>query len=199
MHPYRESTVEVSLAAVGFGLPLTLILFVEFTRWQLNVDDSQNNKLKLFKRDFPFWVLNVYINIVCFLFGAFCTFLVTDIGKHTLGRLRPHFISVCLPIMRDGTNCSNPINQHRYIEDYTCSNTESSEQQLKQIHLSFPSGHSSFSMYAMFYAAIYLHYRMHWNISKLLKPLLQLSFVSMAWFIALSRISDNKHHCKLTT
>lgn len=196
MHPYRESTVGISLGVVGFGLPFTLIIAVEFIKWKLKVNDGENSKLKLFNHVLPYWIPNVYKSIVCFLFGASCTFLITDLGKNTLGRLRPHFFRVCQPVMNDGTNCSNPINRNRYIEDYICGNTESSATQLKQIHLSFPSGHSSFSMYAMMFAAIYLHYRMNWNGSKLLKPFLQCLFVSMAWYTALSRISDYKHHCK---
>lgn len=198
MHPDRGNTVGVSLGVIGFGLPLITIIIVELVRWKLNVDDNQNNKLKLFNRDVPSWVLNVYNNIVCFLFGAFCTLLVTDIGKQTLGRLRPHFITVCQPIMRDGTNCSNLLNRYRYIEDYTCGNMEATTQQLRQIHLSFPSGHSSLSMYTMFFAAIYLHYRMNWNGSNIFRPLLQFLVVMLAWYTALSRISDYKHHCKFS-
>ena len=196
MHPDRGNTVGVSLGVIGFGLPLITIIIVELARWKLNVDDNQNNKLKLFNRDVPLWVLNVHNNIVCFLFGAFCTLLVTDIGKQTLGRLRPHFITVCQPVMRDGTNCSNPLNRYRYIEDYNCSNMEATAQQLRQMHLSFPSGHSSFAMYTMFFAAIYLHYRMNWKGSNLFRPLLQFLVVMLAWYTALSRISDYKHHCK---
>lgn len=196
MHPDRGSTVGISLATIGFGFPLTLIVIVEYARWKLNVDDNHNIKLKLFNRDIPFWAVNVYNNIVCFLFGAFCTLLVTDIGKQTVGRLRPHFISVCQPIMSDGTNCSSPINAHRYIEDFTCSNKESTANQLRQMRLSFPSGHASFSMYTMIFVAFYLQYRMQWNGSTLFRPLLQFLIIMMAWFTSLSRVSDYKHHCK---
>lgn len=196
MHPHHENTVGISLLTVGLGLPITLIIIIEFARNKLNVDDTRNIKLKLFNRDVPLWVLNVYINIICFLFGGFLTILATDVGKQTLGRLRPHFIAVCQPIMKDGTNCSDAINRHRYIEEYSCGNTQASPSQLKEMRLSFPSGHSSIAVYTMFFAAIYLHYRMNWNGSKLFRPFFQFMLVMLAWYTALTRISDYKHHCE---
>jgi hypothetical protein len=141
--------------------------------------------------------VSVYKYVGIFLFGILSSTLVTDIAKLILGRLRPHFISVCQPTMLDGTNCSNPINFHRYIEDFSCGNEESSARRLKEMRLSFPSGHSSFSMYTMVFAALFLHCRMNWKGSKLLKHFLQFSFIMMAWYTALSRISDYKHHCKI--
>lgn len=196
MHPYRDSTVAYSLGIVGFGLPMVLIVLTEFLRWKLKPNASDKQSVKLFNCDLPSWLIDVYKNFGVFLFGAFVTILATDIGKRTIGRLRPHFMHVCHPVRFDGTNCSDPANFYRYIEDYTCANHASSEEQLRDMKLSFPSGHSSFSMYAMFFAALYLHFTMTWKGSKLLKYLLQFIFVSLAWFTALSRVSDYKHHCK---
>jgi phosphatidate phosphatase len=195
MHPYHSSTVGNSLGIVGIGLPITLIVVTEILRWKLTVDD--NRATKLFNRDFPNWVLNVYKYVGQFVFGAVLTIVITDVGKHVLGRLRPHFMSVCLPIMPDGTNCSDPINMNRYIEDFTCSNADSSEERLKEATKSFPSGHSSLAMYTMLFAVFYLQRRMTWDGPKTLKPIIQFSLVTMAWYTALSRISDYKHHCEL--
>lgn len=153
--------------------------------------------MKFFNRDFPNWLVNVYKYVGIFVFGSIVNIILTDIGKHVLGRLRPHFMSVCMPIMSDGTNCSDPINLNRYIEDFTCSNAESSAWRIRETGKSFPSGHSSFAMYTMLFAALYLHRRMTWNGPKTLKPILQCIFIALAWSTALSRISDYKHHCKL--
>jgi phosphatidate phosphatase len=127
-------------------------------------------------------------------FGAACSQLTTDIAKYTIGRLRPHFISVCQPVFTDGSSCSDSKNFYRYMEEFSCTNDDSSKRKLKEMRLSFPSGHSSFSMYTMVFAALYLHCRMEWNGSKLAKHFLQFFFISLAWFTALSRISDYKHH-----
>lgn len=195
MHPFHESTVTHNILYIfGFGIPVIAVLVTEFVRWRLSMDPERD--LKLFGYEIPFWVQNIYKYYGIFLFGAACSQLTTDIGKYSIGRFRPHFISVCQPIMTDGTNCSNPINLHRYVEEFTCANTLSSARKIKEMRLSFPSGHSSFSMYTMVFAALYLQCRMNWKGSKLLKHFLQFAFVMMAWYTALSRISDYKHHCE---
>lgn len=131
------------------------------------------------------------------------------------------YLQVCQPILSDGTDCKNPINFGKYIEKFTCSSPDSSERMLKEMRLSFPSGHSSFSVYTMLYCAvsvpewnfnpifnliiiietfffsikqIYLQYRMTWRGSKLFKHLIQFCLIMMAWFTCMSRISDYKHH-----
>ncbi|KAI4481274.1 hypothetical protein M0802_007777 [Mischocyttarus mexicanus] len=125
-----------------------------------------------------------------FGFGAVTTVLVTDIAKYTIGRLRPHFLMLCVP----DVNCSLPENQFRYIQNFSCTAPGISPKLLKEMRLSFPSGHSSFSAYTMIYLAIYLQIRITWKGSKLLKHVLQLICICMAWFTAMSRISNYKHH-----
>lgn len=61
---------------------------------------------------------------------------------------------VCKPRMLDGSNCSDAINLGRYIEDFTCAGTNASARVLKEMRLSFPSGHSSFSFYTMLFCAV---------------------------------------------
>lgn len=56
--------------------------------------------------------------------------------------------------MPDGTDCSNPINYGRYIEEFRCLNNDITERLVKEMRLSFPSGHSSFSVYTMVYCAV---------------------------------------------
>lgn len=195
MHPFHESTVTSKvLYSVGLGIPILSIIIIEFVRWKLSLDDERS--LKFLSYEIPFWVQNCYKYFGIFLFGAACSQLTTDIGKYTIGRFRPHFISVCMPIMPDNSTCSDPINLHRYIEDFRCGNVNSTARRIKEMRLSFPSGHSSFSMYTMVFAALYLHCRMTLKGSKLLKHFLQFAFITMAWYTALSRISDYKHHCR---
>lgn len=193
MYPFKESTVthEV-LYSVGFGVPIICIVVIEFLRWKWGMETEK--ELKMFGRPIPVWIQHCYKFIGILLFGAACSQLTTDIAKYTIGRLRPHFISVCQPVMPDGTNCTNPINFNRYIIDFECSNMDASKRKLKEMRLSFPSGHSSFSMYTMVFAALYIHCRMELKGSKLLKHFLQFVFISMAWYTALTRVSNYKHH-----
>jgi len=46
------------------------------------------------------------LRVVClYLFGLIVTEFVTEVGKLSVGRLRPHFIDVCKPDFT-ATNCS---------------------------------------------------------------------------------------------
>lgn len=55
--------------------------------------------------------------------------------------------------MPGNTTCDDPVNQGRYIEVFECSN-DSTRRLLKEMRLSFPSGHSSFSAYTLIYLAV---------------------------------------------
>ncbi|CAG9800893.1 unnamed protein product [Chironomus riparius] len=195
MYPFKESTVthEV-LYTLGFGIPIISIIITEFIRWKLGMEAERD--LKIFGHPIPIWFQHCYKYIGIFLFGAACSQMTTDIAKYTIGRLRPHFFDVCKPAFLDGTpiNCTDPKNFFTYITEFTCSNPKASARKLKEVRLSFMSGHSSFSMYTMLFTALFLHVRMTWKGSKLAKHFLQFVFLSMAWYTALSRISNYKHH-----
>lgn len=95
MHPFHESTVtHTVLYTVGFGIPIVSMILTEFIRWKSNIDADR--ELKLFGKNIPVWVQHVYKFIGILAFGAACSQLTTDIAKYTIGRLRPHFISVIL-------------------------------------------------------------------------------------------------------
>ncbi|XP_055316381.1 putative phosphatidate phosphatase [Sitodiplosis mosellana] len=192
-HPFHDSTVRSwMLYITGLILPLGLICATEIIQAKLNKIPDKT-KLQLFGWSIPTWITNAYRQIGVFAFGAALNTLTTDIAKYSIGRLRPHFFDVCKPILLDGTNCSDDINRGRYIENFKCLG-DSGERLLKEVHLSFPSGHSSFSCYTMLYCAIYLQARMTWRGSRLLKHFLQYVLIMMAWFTCMSRISDYKHH-----
>lgn len=61
--------------------------------------------------------------------------------------------------MSDGTTCSDEINVHRYIQEasYSCTNQQATDKYLREMRLSFPSGHASFGFYSMVYLAVSLN------------------------------------------
>lgn len=185
-HPFKESTVPSRvLYVVGLGVPVTTMIITEFLHSQL---PTYNKKYyKLFNHTLPAWLWTAYMNIIIFGFGAASSQLLTDIGKYLIGRLRPHFMDVCQP----NVQCDK-MQSYKYIEDYECMGTSAKKN--RDARLSFPSGHSSFSVYTMVYVTMYLQARMTWRGSYLLRHTIQFLCLSMAWFTALSRISDYKHH-----
>jgi len=62
-----------------------------------------------------------------------------------------------MPILLDGSTCNDPQNINRYIEDYTCSNTNATAKALRDVRMSFPSGHTSFAIMTAFFCVVRIH------------------------------------------
>lgn len=193
MHPFKESTVKNwMLYFIGLILPLLVIITGELVLAQK--DKEEGEPVEFLGIEMPGWLVQLYKKIGMFAFGAVVAQLATDIGKYSIGRMRPHFLAVCQPVMSDGTSCDPAAGGGKYIEDFKCGAEGSSATMLKEMRLSFPSGHSSFTFYTMVYIALYLQARMTYKGSTLLRHFLQFLFIMIAWYTGLSRISDYKHH-----
>ncbi|XP_017462060.1 PREDICTED: putative phosphatidate phosphatase, partial [Rhagoletis zephyria] len=124
---------------------------------------------------------------------------LTDVSKYSIGRLRPHFIDLCRPQLPNGlvmdrfSNCQNP---HTYVTEYTCfkDNLSMSSRKMKDVRLSFMSGHSSFAAVCLVYLVLYLHLRMRAAHLALVKHLYQAALLYLVFYTGMSRISDYKHH-----
>ncbi|XP_030381959.1 putative phosphatidate phosphatase isoform X2 [Scaptodrosophila lebanonensis] len=202
-HPYKDSTIRSwMLYLVCAGLPISTIVLVEFYRAQDRKppryahyqQGSQGSGYYLCHLELPIWLIECYRKVGIFVFGLGVEQLTTEIAKYVIGRLRPHFFALCQPMLHDNSNCSDPINAQRYIEDFSCTGPDASAKLVKEVRLSFPSGHSSFTCYAMLYLVIYLQRRMHWKRIKMLRHMLQTLLLMFAWYTALTRVSDYKHH-----
>ncbi|KAK4885421.1 hypothetical protein RN001_001692 [Aquatica leii] len=189
-HPFHKSTVPAYFLYIsGLGMTTTVMLVTEFCNYFYN---DRKREFTILGYRMPSWVWNAYCVIGVFLFGTACSQLTTDIMKYTIGRLRPHFYTVCIP----SVNCTDPKNFYIYHEEFHCTNSlyTDTKRILKEMRLSFPSGHSSFSMYTMLYFAIYLQARMTWDGSKLLRHTLQFLALMSSIYTGMTRISDYKHH-----
>lgn len=172
---YKANTIPAALLfGVGTGIPIVLMGITECVRYYLGILKTAQDLWKALYKDFFF-----------FMFGAFCTQLLTDIGKCSVGRLRPHFLAVC-----NSTYVCN-LEEHIYITDYVC---QGDADVVKEARFSFPSGHSTFAAYTMVYVALFLQFRFRWKGSDFLRPLTQISLIGLAFYIGLSRISDNMHN-----
>ncbi|XP_017147928.1 putative phosphatidate phosphatase isoform X1 [Drosophila miranda] len=203
-HPYKNSTIRSWMLYLMCGaLPVVLIILVEFFRGQdkrlHGTYKSQKTRTgsgyHLCHLELPYWLLECYRKIGIFIFGLGVEQLTANIAKYAIGRLRPHFFTLCQPVLWDGSNCSHPMNAGRYIEEFTCGAADMNAKRIKDMSLSFPSGHASFAFYAMLYTAIYLQRRMHWPRLRMVQHFVQFLLLMFAWYTALTRISDYKHHC----
>ena len=115
---------------------------------------------------------------------------------------------MCRPdILFSPAVCGTPA-EPQYVTQYTCTGPE--EEEIRDARLSFPSGHSSAAFYSCVYTILYLAHRTRPSSLTLLNQVAQLSCVRLenvvvvyfeqvglfcyAWYCALTRVSDYKHH-----
>lgn len=140
--PYKESTVPSTvLYSVGFSLAYLVISITECYNYK-NTRRSRMENCNGVHLKFGSLTVNPLITeilrlFIAFAFGGLITIFVTDVGKYTVGRLRPHFLSICKAPPAVFMNCS-----HNFIVDDVCTGDPDL---LREGRLSFPSGHASFS------------------------------------------------------
>ena len=149
--PYKDSTIPTAMAiGVGVTINVVCIVIIELlndhrrkvmkplTSTEADGYQSQN----IFGCNTPPTLNRIaWILFVC-TYGALITGFVTDVGKYSVGRLRPHFLDICKPKW-NSFNCTNDLGRFVYITADVCQGTEAYKD--KDSRLSFPSGHSSFS------------------------------------------------------
>uniref|UniRef100_A0A914KLR4 Phosphatidic acid phosphatase type 2/haloperoxidase domain-containing protein n=1 Tax=Meloidogyne incognita TaxID=6306 RepID=A0A914KLR4_MELIC len=180
---------------------ITIFQFIIGEYWRLVDHRTASEHLVIYEHGESFRV-RLLIRLIFFQ-GFFCiailaTLIFTSLTKFSVGRLRPNFLAICDPLIngkeKEAHFCSLPENQHFYVENYTCGNA-SNPSLIFEGRLSFFSGHSSLSMCAAVFTALYLHCRLKplFNYVVVI-PLLQICVLSTAMFIAYTRIRDNLHH-----
>lgn len=173
---YKTNTISTAVIfGVGAAIPIVIMGITDCIRYYKGILETTKD----------LWI-SLYKDLFVFAFGALCGQLVTDIAKCSVGRLRPHFLDVC----NSTYTCIFP-EEHDYITNYVC---QGPEDLLREARMSFPSGHATFAAFTMVFASLFLQFRFHWNGSDFVRPLIQLALVSFAFYVGLSRISDNMHH-----
>ncbi|XP_077058668.1 phospholipid phosphatase 1-like, partial [Siphateles boraxobius] len=175
-YPFKEDTISYQLL-MGIIIPLALLLIIFGECFTIYLRSRASLSYE--------YIACVYKAVGSFVFGAALSQSLTDIAKYTIGRLRPHFLTVCKPRW-SLVDCTAG-----YIENFTCTGDP---HDTNEGRLSFYSGHSSFSMYCMLFLALYLQSRLRVRWARLVRPTLQVSFIAASLYVGLSRVSDYKHH-----
>lgn len=192
-YPYHGSTVKAFvLHIVGILIPLCLILLHHFVKSGKKFEMPKRSQ---WKENFAILALPTFIG---YLFGAGATEILTMVGKYNAGRLRPHFFDVCKP----GNYSTN--DDLEYIEEYDCGGNsiqfpdiDDRNKRIREVSLSFPSGHASFAFQAATFIVLYLQAKFSKNDfarKSLLVPFAQIVMIAAAFFVAVSRVMDYKHH-----
>ncbi|XP_038053656.1 phospholipid phosphatase 1-like [Patiria miniata] len=198
-YPFSKNTISTSLAVVlSLGIPFIGMVIVEWLLFR------RYKALGELARDVPMYrgtkvlCLKVHSFIVAFasayvpfLFACGINLSVTNALKFMVGRLRPHFLTICQPNLT-ALHCTDEYGYQAYVQGITC-DPKAEVDTLLDARLSFPSGHASGTACAFIYFAIYLQFRMVWKGPYLLRPFIQVLGITGAVLIAASRVSDYKH------
>ena len=146
--PYKDSTVPTATAvAVGYALVLVVVVLTEIHLYRQTKANRIANQPEPTASGCCSKVPPVIITIIWVictnLYGAAINQFITDMGKYSIGRLRPHFLDVCKPNWSK-FNCTDERGNYVFITDDVCT-APAGTYKTKQSRLSFPSGHSSFS------------------------------------------------------
>ncbi|XP_033637033.1 phospholipid phosphatase-related protein type 1-like [Asterias rubens] len=121
-----------------------------------------------------------------FSFGAFATWVVTDVIQSLTGQMTPYFFAACNP-----DACSRQAGT-RFVTEYTCLMGDS--EFIKQARRSLPSIHASLGAYSSVFATIYLSTQVQFRNARLPVPLLCLALLSGAVLWGFSRAASYRHH-----
>jgi phosphatidate phosphatase len=204
--PFKKSTVS-NLALIFFSLimPFFIMLATELFSFLFNKYSSSGKsqsrarlayQVKFIKMNFqlPQEIGNLYRNFGSFFFGLALTANLTDLIKIIVGRLRPNFLSVCIPDVTDPYKLCLESNR-TYLEpgtDFFCTSQHTIN--VADSRKSFPSGHASLSFYSAIFLILFINKTWNFRLLGLLPRFIQFGFVTLATFTSLSRITDNKHH-----
>lgn len=189
--PYKTSTInDPKLYTFCFTIPLLTISALEVWAFRRGDASRARRRVSLLGRELPVWSVQWVRRMLLYCYGLGCQEFLVHVGKFTVGRLRPHFLAVCQPDVQCNGTSRDP---HQYILDYKCVSEEGFA--AAQSRLSFPSGHSAMALYAAVFTVLYMERRLHWpERAMVTKTAVQALVVALAWFTALSRIMDHKHH-----
>jgi len=192
LKPFQPETIPTwTTIVVGFFVTIPVIIACEVVNSR---SKKRNREIGMGKMSIKFgpmtwrptpWQRRTMFVIFMFGFGALVTNLFTDIGKVTVGGLRPYFLTVCKPNVTLA-NCSQG-----FVTGDVCTGNP---KDILEARFSFPSAHSSFSAFSMVFLVLYLESAMPTKRTNLVKPFAQVTFISLAILCALSRIFDYWHH-----
>lgn len=179
-YPYNGQTFTFRVA-LGIGLAISIPTIIVVRMY---------NNYRHYSNFRP--LIPLLKDIMALAYGAFACQATLDVAKVIVGRLRPSFLFICFGNnMTTLNNLCDNFSDTTYITDFECSCSAKDE---REARLSFPSGHTSFMMYIAVFTMCYLQRRSSERFIKLLLATIQVLYLNVALAIAMTRISDYKHH-----
>lgn len=180
--PFRGDTVPMAvLVATVVIIPPAVVFITEVI---YNSNGSRLSKTLVLSSKITGLISRDYF------YGFVLNLFVIELLKGLTGMPRPTFFDLCEP--DTGKTCVGS----EFVSEFKCTSTSHSQWLQQDAYHSFPSGHTSLSVYAGWFAAWYLQTRaFSWsNRSALIVPLLQVLLICYAVVCSFTRITDHRHH-----
>jgi len=212
-HPYLPQTVPIAqCVGIWAAVSTFFILLVEILHALAEAQAGERRSKPFQNNRTPWIAVELYRHFGYFTLGALTTLLFTELSKYNIGRLRPHFLTLCKPKLTPEL-CKDEFGYSRFVieeQENICEGLMSGEVTEKQLHearLSFLSGHASFSFYCGMFLIVYLQARLSnfprhqttlvrviYRTLKVLRPFIQFAMIILSFWISLTRISNYFHH-----
>jgi phosphatidate phosphatase len=180
-YPERADTIESNTMFSLFTV--ISVIAIAVTEYSLIRHLSRKGRqLQIVEDTFHPGLVNFFYFAIMFISTHLATSVACGLGKRTISRLRPNFLSVCQPNLEQ--LC--PPDAHHYVENYTCNGVDNMDE-----YFSFPSGHSAHSAAFVVFLIIYLQKRL--KVHGTIKALAHFFLFLLSLFICLSRVRDYKH------
>ena len=205
-YPVGEDSVSTS-TLVGACIVIAIFIFI-IGEYLLNLQNlkrlkDSDQEEKCFQSNSSWsekWFVKASKFFLIYLWALLASQVIVNVLKHSIGTLRPNFITVCNP------NITCHSDDKLYHTDYACQGISANKE--ASLRTSFPSGHSAFSASAALFLVIYIQSKMRKPINIncfgntstttafaiLLVPTLQLLCFVLSCWTSLLRVSDYKHH-----
>ncbi|XP_022815981.1 phospholipid phosphatase 2-like isoform X2 [Spodoptera litura] len=134
--------------------------------------------------------INTFYLYRTYIYGLIINLSIVEVMKGIVGSPRPTFFDLCEP------DAGKTCNGTEYVKDFQCTSTKYASWYQMDSYRSFPSGHTSLSVYCGLFLAWYLQRRaFDWSHRSIfMVPMLQLLCISYAAVCSLTRITDHRHH-----
>ena len=137
-HPYvPQSTVPTSTCLfIWVCLATLFITKVEVIRSYALASKQQRRSKPIKDNSTPWIAVELYRYFGFFALGAASTVLFGELAKYTIGRLRPHFLTVCGPQLTPQL-CKDEFGYEKFVtepEDVICENIKNGKYTKKELH-----------------------------------------------------------------
>nr|XP_006816706.1 PREDICTED: lipid phosphate phosphatase-related protein type 5-like isoform X1 [Saccoglossus kowalevskii] len=124
--------------------------------------------------------------------GGFATWIIVDIGQLMIGRLTPHFLTICMDDLSDCTTINNNDECDSSGIPESCDDDMKNCDYLNDARMSFPNTYAALSAYAAVYCGLYISSVFTITLTRLTRPFLVLGLLLLAYMAGLSEVAINQ-------